>query len=304
MSGTPSDDRAARASSWLLRHRFVVQVLSLVVANSYFLQRAKGFCYPVLNCWACPGASFACPIGALQNASSDAGYTIPGARSLPAGIVAALPLYVLGTLLVCGAVFGRMMCGWLCPFGWLQEQVGRLRRRKLLVPPVAGYVRYGVLVSLVLIVPYFTHTPWFSKLCPQGALQGGLLQPLLDPDLRPLMQEWWWIKQAILVVTLIAMVLWRRPFCAVVCPLGAIFSLAHRFSAWDIRWEQHRCVNCLWCVRHCPQGIDPRRAVNGHMCVGCLECQQCPYDAIYSAPKWAPPRAGAAGPEVPGGPIA
>ena len=90
--------------------------------------------------------------------------------------------------------------------------------------------------------------------------------------------------------TLVAMVLWRRPFCGVICPLGAIFSLFHRMSAWDIRWEEERCVHCQWCVRACPQGIDPRYEVNGHRCVGCLECQKCPYDAIYSAPKWSPQR--------------
>ena len=275
---------------WWLRNRFWVQVASLVLANSFFLRHFKGFCYPVLNCWSCPGANFACPIGALQNACSDAGYRIPGAPSLLQGILASIPIYVLGTLFLFSSLFGRMMCGWLCPFGWLQEQVGRLRRKKLPIPNALSYLRYAVLVVLVLIIPYYTHTPWFSKLCPQGALQGGLLQPLVDPSVREMMQSWWWAKQAILIVVVVAMVLWRRPFCATVCPLGAIFSLFNRVSAWDIRFDQDKCVNCLWCVKHCPQGIDPRRDVNGHKCVGCLECQKCPYGAIHSAPKWASPR--------------
>ena len=283
---------------WLLRHRFTVQVLSLLFANSFFLRHWKGFCYPALNCWACPSANFACPIGVLQNAASDARHMIPGAENPLRALALAIPVYALGTLLLFGGLFGRMMCGWLCPFGWVQEQVGRLRKRKLPIPNPLSYVRYAILISLVLVVPYYTHTPWFSKLCPQGALQGGIFQPLVDPSLRPLMQEWWWLKQAILAVTLVAMVLWRRPFCAVICPLGAIFSLMNRFSAWDIRWDESRCVHCMWCVRHCPQGIDPRAEVNGHKCVGCLECRKCPYGAIVSAPKWAPPRqpAGQPGP--------
>jgi ferredoxin-type protein NapH len=283
---------APRAVPWWLRHRFAVQVLSLVLANSFVLRHFKGFCYPVLNCWSCPGANFACPIGALQNACSDAGYIIPGAATPLQGILRAIPVYVLGTLLLFSAFFGRMMCGWLCPFGWLQEQVGRLRRSKLGVWRPLRYLRYVVLVVLVFVIPYYTHTAWFSKLCPQGALEGGLLQPLRDPSLRPMMGAWWWLKQAILAVTLAAMVFWRRPFCATVCPLGAIFSLFHRSSAWEIRWERDKCVNCLWCVRACPQGIDPRSDVNGHTCVGCLECQKCPYDAIYSAPRWSPLRGG------------
>jgi len=273
---------------WWLRHRLAIQVFAAVFANSHFLRHWKGFCFPGLNCWACPGANFACPLGALQNACSDAGYTIAGSGLK--GLIAAIPVYVIGTLLIFGALFGRMMCGWLCPFGLVQDLVGRLRKKKLPMPNWLSYVRYGVLVSLVLVVPYYTHEAWFSKLCPMGALQGGLLQPLIRADLRPMMRHWWWLKQAILLVTIVAMLLWRRPFCGVVCPLGAIFSLAHRFSAWEIRFDEDRCVHCKWCVRHCPQGIDPRYEVNGHKCIGCLECQKCPYGAISSAPKWKPRR--------------
>jgi len=296
MSNEDSPKRKKTTPPWWLRHRFIVQVLALIFANSYVLRGWKGFCVPVLNCWACPAANFACPIGMLQNACSDAGYTVPGSGLR--GVVQAIPIYVIGTLLLFSAFFGRMMCGWLCPFGWLQEQVGRLTRRKYNIPRWLTYFKYVVLVGLVLVVPYFTHEQWFSKLCPLGALQGGWFQPLLHPELRPLMQNWWWLKQGILVATLVAMLFWRRPFCAVICPLGAIFSLAHRFSAWEIRFEQDKCVDCMWCVQHCPQGLDPRRDVNGHMCVGCLECQKCPYGAIYSAPKWAPPRSGVAEPAV------
>lgn len=282
---------------WWLRNRFAVQVASLVLANSFFLRAFNGFCNPVLNCWSCPGANFACPIGALQNASSDAAFTIPSASSPLMGIARAIPIYVIGTLMLLGGLFGRMMCGWLCPFGWLQDQIGKLSRRRGRVPGVLYYLRYVVLIVLVFVVPYYTHVMWFSKLCPQGALEGGLLQPLLHPELRGMMGGWWWTKQAILLATFAAMLFWRRPFCAVVCPLGAIFSLFQRVSAWQVRWLEARCTHCLWCVRQCPQGIDPRYEVNSHKCVGCLECQKCPFDAIHSAPRWTPepPDAGRAG---------
>ncbi len=129
---------------WVLHNRFAIQVASIIFANSYLLRHWKGFCYPVLNCWACPGASFACPIGVLQNASSNASYTL--AETGIRGLWVALPLYTIGTLLLFSALFGRMMCGWLCPFGWLQEQVGRLRRKKLPMPNALSYLRYVVLV--------------------------------------------------------------------------------------------------------------------------------------------------------------
>jgi ferredoxin-type protein NapH len=288
-------DRRRPATPRWLRYRFWVQLGSLILANSYFLSQAKGFCYPVLNCWSCPSANFACPIGALGNASISARHGLFGGRS----VWAVIPLYVLGTLMFFTAFFGRMMCGWLCPFGWLQEQVARLRRNKWALPMWTGYFRYLVLVVLVLIVPYLTGSTWFCKLCPQGALEGGLLQPLLHPVLRAQVQGMWWLKQAILVVTLVAMVFIRRPFCGLACPLGALFSLFHRHSAWRIRYDVTTCTNCEWCVRKCPQGIDPRIELNGHRCVGCLECQKCPWGAIESRPVW---RADAQCPAAPAGP--
>jgi polyferredoxin len=277
-----------RWASWLLRHRFVVQLASALVANSYLLRAAKGFCYPVLNCWACPAANFACPLGALQNAMADAGLAAGGPGGWLRPILRSIPLFALGTLVLFASVLGRMMCGWLCPFGWLQELVGRLTPRKWRMPAVVTYLRYLVLAALVFLIPFVTGEPWFCKLCPQGALEGGLPQPLIQPSLRSMIHGWWWLKQALLALTVLAMLAWRRPFCKAICPLGAIFSLFVRHSAWALRYDASRCVHCLWCVRHCPQGIDPRREVGSHNCVGCLECTQCPFGAIRSVPRWQP----------------
>ena len=266
---------------WLY-YRGYVQFLSALLANSYFLSQLKGFCYPVLNCWACPAANFACPVGALQYATIGARRGLTGVASL----AAVLPLYVLGTLVLFSALFGRMMCGWLCPFGWLQDLLGRLRRNKLKTPRWAGYTRYAVLVGLVFVTPYYTGVAWFTKLCPQGALQGGIFQPLLYPELRASIHSLWYLKQGILLATLVAMIFIRRPFCGIVCPLGAIFSLFNRHSAWQIKYDADRCTNCMWFAENCPAAIDPREEANGHSCISCLECQKCPYEAIHSQPSW------------------
>jgi len=138
----------------------------------------------------------------------------------------------------------------------------------------------------VLVVPYLTGVPWFCKLCPQGALQGGWLQPIFDAEVRAGIGSFWWIKQAILLGFLVLMVFVKRPFCGTVCPLGAIFSLFQRYSLWRIDFDPEKCVNCMWCVRNCPAGIDPRKELNGHACIGCLECAKCPYGAIQSRPMW------------------
>ena len=274
-------------SPWLARRGWV-QAVSTVVLNVAFLRfldplkAAGGFCFPVLNCWACPGAVTSCPIGALQHSAAEARLLVSSGSSW----LSAFPYYVLGTLFIFSVTLGRFMCGWLCPFGWLQDLLGRVQRYKLRLPAWTGYLRYAFLVGLVLVVPYYTSVQWFSKVCPQGALQGGLLQPLLHPELRAGIGEWWWFKEAMLVGWLVAFLFVRRPFCRLMCPLGAIFSLFYGISALQIRFDPYKCVDCGRCERVCPAGLDPRKHVSSRLCISCLECQTCPRGAIAAVPVW------------------
>lgn len=268
----------------LLYLRFWVQLAAAVLANNGLIRTTRGLCWPGLNCWACPTASFACPIGALQN--SLGAWRWQAASSGVFSALAALPWYVVGSLLAVGAIFGRMACGWICPFGWFQELVGRLRRRKFRLPRHLFYVRYAILVGVAIGVAYWTGQPWFCKLCPQGFLEGGVPQPILRPELRSGIGWLWFTKLGIFIAVVLAAVFTKRPFCAIACPLGAIYSLMARYSAWRLAIIRERCTNCMWCVRNCPQGIDPRYELNSHACIGCLECQKCPFGAIVSLPAW------------------
>lgn len=274
---------ARKGPKWLY-WRFWAQLGATALANNGLLDATKSLCWPGLNCWACPTASFACPIGTIQNAMGAWRWRL--AAGPVTGALLALPWYAIGTLVVVGAVFGRMACGWVCPFGWFQELLGRLSRKKVRLPRLAGYAKFAVLVGLVFVVAYRTGQPWFCKLCPQGYLEGGIPQPLLRPYLRGGIGWLWWTKLGILVAFAVGSVVVRRPFCATACPLGAIYALMNRLSLWRTVFLADKCVNCEWCVRACPAGIDPRRELEGHLCVSCLECSKCPYGAIVSAPAW------------------
>ncbi len=273
----------ARPPRWLY-WRFWVQLFATLVANNGLLRATRGVCWPGLNCWSCPTASFACPIGALQNSLGAWRWRVAAGGLLAA--LSALPWYIIGGLLVVGALFGRMVCGWICPFGWFQELLGRLSRRKISLPRWMAYFRYVVLVGLVFIVAYWTGQPWFCKLCPQGFLEGGMPQPILRPELRAGIGWLWFTKLGIFLAVVLASVFMRRPFCGVLCPLGAIYGLMARYSLWRTVIIPEKCTNCMWCVRNCPQGIDPRYEVDSHLCIGCLECQKCPFGAIVSVPAW------------------
>ncbi|MBR0514444.1 MAG: 4Fe-4S binding protein [Clostridia bacterium] len=77
------------------------------IRGELYTGQTKNLCVPGLNCYSCPGAVVACPLGALQNAL--------GVSNHKAG------WYIFGILLLYGVTLGRTVCGWLCPFGLVQD---------------------------------------------------------------------------------------------------------------------------------------------------------------------------------------
>ncbi|OQB28127.1 MAG: putative electron transport protein YccM [Chloroflexi bacterium ADurb.Bin180] len=249
-----------------------VQALSFLLMNSYFLQGLKSLPCPGMNCYACPAANLACPIGTLQHFV----------------IIREIPAYTLGVLSLIGLAVGRLACGWACPFGWLQELLYGLRHRFAVpgwrVSERWRWLPYAFLVLLVVIVPLLTYEPWFSKLCPVGTLEAGIPWLLLDAELRAQAGWLFLLKLGILVAFLVWMVATPRPFCRFVCPLGAIWSPFNRISQLRLAVDQQRCTSCGACQRVCPVDIAIHENPESMRCVRCLECvRACPEQAISVA---------------------
>jgi polyferredoxin len=246
-----------------------VQAISFLLMNSFVLQGLKAIPCPGLNCYACPGAILACPIGSLQHFV----------------IIRQVPLYTLGVLALIGVVVGRLPCGWLCPFGWFQELVYGLRRRLGLsrwrLSERCRWMPYASLVILVGIVPFLTLEPWFSKLCPMGTIEAGIPLILWDAGLRAQAGWLFLVKVAILLAFLAWMLRARRPFCRLVCPLGAIWSPFNRLSSLHLIVDQPSCTECDACRRVCPVDISIHRDPASTRCIRCMECvKACPEAAI------------------------
>lgn len=229
---------------------------------------SKGFCVPGLNCYACPASVFACPIGTLQHYA----------------IIRAVPLYFIGFFVAFCAAVGRMACGTICPFGLFQDLLHKVRSSKLRIPPWMTYIRYAVLLGVVLIIPFLTLQPWFSKLCPMGTLIAGLPWVTINPEIRLMVGGLFWVKVAILLLVVVLSVLSKRPFCRVLCPLGAIFSLFNRVSILRLSWNEDGCSHCDKCSRICPMDISIYKDANSHNCIRCLDCTQCPAVSVLVGP--------------------
>lgn len=246
-----------------------------VATGKIYTGPVKKLCVPGLNCYSCPGAVGACPLGSLQNA-------VAASADRPA-------FYVVGLLLLFGLLLGRVICGFLCPFGLIQELIYKLPTKKLKknwLTRRLSWLKYGILAVFAIGIPaWFTFRrvplPGFCKfICPAGTLEGAvllLLHPANDA-LRALTGPLFAWKLSVLAGILCPCVFLYRAFCRFLCPLGALYSLMSRLALLGVRVDPARCTDCGACVRVCKLDI---RAVGDRECVHCGDCiGVCPTGAI------------------------
>ena len=271
----------------LFRRRGWIQAGATLLSNAHlngFLQGRlytgpiKTACVPGLNCYSCPAAVGSCPIGALQ--------------AVITGNQHNFSFYVVGILLLFGVLMGRLVCGFLCPFGWIQELLHKIPGRKIRVSKAVDrplrLFKYGVLLIFVLALPMFVTdafklgTPWFCKwICPVGTLEGGIPLIAANESLRAGLGFTFWWKMLLLLFTIVFSMLVYRPFCRYVCPLGAFYALFNRWSLSRLKCDHGRCTSCGSCARACPMEVNMPGNLNSTECIRCGRCvHSCPEDAI------------------------
>ena len=266
--------------------RLWIQIIFAALTNGYvngFLQSkiytgpTKAICVPGLNCYSCPGALGACPIGSLQ--------AVIGSRNYQ------FSFYVIGILVAVGAFCGRFVCGFLCPFGLVQDLLHKIpvpKLKKLPGEKYLKYLKYVVLAVFVLMLPMFAVNiigqgdPWFCKwICPSGTLLGGIPLVAGNPDLQAAI-GWLFDWKVFLLLSIVVLSMFTyRPFCKFLCPLGAIYGVFNPISLYHLRLDEDKCVNCGLCEKTCKMGIDPRKTPNSPECIRCGDCvRACPTGAL------------------------
>lgn len=269
------------------RLRLYVQIAFAALTNGYLIGFVQGkiftgstkyLCVPGLNCYSCPGALGSCPIGALQ--------AVLGSREYK------FSFYVIGFLLLIGSLLGRFVCGWLCPFGLVQDLLYKIpfvkKVKNLPGHKVLKWLKYVILVMFVILLPLFAvdmfgqGKPWFCEyVCPSGTLTGGVPLVLANEALRQTIGALYAWKMGILILLVLMSVVVYRPFCKYLCPLGAIYGLFNPIAFKRFEVDQSKCVKCGKCQKACKMDIRPWETPNNMECIRCGDCiKTCPTGAL------------------------
>ena len=267
--------------------RHVFQSFWFLLTNSFFEGfktgkiyggKWKQLCVPGMNCYSCPGAKGSCPIGALQAVIGSPKFKFS--------------YYVVGFLFFVGALIGRGVCGYLCPFGLMQDLLHKIPFVKKIETfkgdKALRKAKYLILLVFVILLPLFLvdiigqGAPYFCKLiCPVGMMEGGIPLVLMNKSMRGAIGFLYAWKGLILILTIFLSIVIYRPFCKYICPLGAIYSLFNSVSLFRYTLDHQKCIHCGRCKAVCEMQCDPVKNCNDLECIRCGKCKNaCPVDAI------------------------
>lgn len=268
--------------------RRVIQLTTAILYNlnfkgfknaNIYTGNVKSICVPGLNCYSCPGAIASCPIGSLQKAYKG--------RWHRGTFIDKIPFYAVGLIILFAVVFGRVICGFLCPFGLIQEILYKIRTPKIhknkLTRKLTN-IKYIILILFIIIVPVLTMVPSFCKyICPAGTLEAGIFFITVNEQMREIVGFLFTWKVIVLITVIVFSIFMHRFFCRFICPLGAIYGLFNKVAVFGLKIDENKCTHCNACINNCLMDV---KRVGDRECIECGECiKKCKEKAIYRFSK-------------------
>ncbi|NLY13868.1 MAG: regulatory protein NosR [Gammaproteobacteria bacterium] len=169
-------------------------------------------------------------------------------------------------------LWGRgVFCGWLCPFGALQEIINEVAR-KIKIPqyevPFALHERLWAIKYIILLVLFGISLESMST-----AEQYAEIEPFKTAITLKFDRQWWFVLYA--VVLLVINIFTRKVYCRYICPLGAALAIPTKLRLFDWLKRRKECgTPCQLCAVECEvQAIHPDGTINANECHHCLDCQ-------------------------------
>ena len=201
------DKKTKLLSKKIAKIRGWIQAVATLLTNIHIPNLFKGniyqgkiktVCVPGLNCYSCPAATGACPIGAFQAVIGSSRFKFS--------------YYITGFFILLGVTLGRFICGFLCPFGWFQDLLHKIPGKKFSTARLKPlrYLKYIILIVFVILLPLFVTNsigmgdPFFCKyICPQGVLEGAIPLSLGNTAIRSALGTLFSFKCLILITVVV-----------------------------------------------------------------------------------------------------
>jgi polyferredoxin len=178
--------------------------------------------------------------------------------------------------------WGRVYCGWLCPFGALQELLNKAAQRlgiKQITIPFALHERLWP-TKYIIFLGLFAASLASMTL----AFEGAEVEPFKTVVTLRFMREWPFVTYALALLVIGLFI--ERFFCRYLCPLGAALAIPARLRMFEWLKRRPQCGReCRICATKCPvQAIHPEGQINPNECIYCLNCQTLYFDERICPP--------------------